>query len=874
MSSVTTEFSESILKTVPKFLRTLPRWLNWVAIPDPEKPEKKPRKVPVYVSGERRSGDLGSAADLAQLVTLDIAVESARKNNRGIGFAFVDEDGLVGIDLDNCIDTETGEFSVMAQKICTAASSYTEMSPSWTGCHIITKGSMTSCKSSKIEAYTKGRFFCFTGFRIDEYGHDVRDPGDAFFATLSKTIDKIKSMDMAAKTTSNAEVHRVRNTCIQPDDERDFSLVQDAIAVISSDSYDDWVTIGMALRSRFGEAGYDIWYNWSRSSSKFQPSEMPRKWISFRKSDGGVGLGTIFMRAEACGFKIPRKQAHTKQRSVKQPTGINDCQVSNPDESSEADGHKNGGCDDNNHDEPPVQALSETKNGMSREKQEKIAPPTEWPDPIDFLGEVKPPRPPLEILPEVLGNYIFDQSDMIGSDPGIMVSACLVACAGAISDEIRISPKRHNAGWTERPCLWGAFVAGPSEKKSPAMSAAFGPIKKIEASLAESRRRENEEYQAALEEYRNSQRSKKTSGTVAKPEAPDRTQYLVGATTIEAMQQITADNPRGVLAIYDELAAWFGSMDAYSKSGTSKDRPNWLELYNGGSKSFNTVSRGEIWVKNWSASIFGNIQPEPIRKIARAIPDDGLLQRFFVICSTSASWIGSDRKPTPGVKKAYYELVEWLLSLRQEREDQYIELDNDAMKVKEELYDWARKITSSELVRGGLASHVGKYEGLYARLLVVWHCVTMFSAGRWSWVVTKQVAEECAKFVREFLFPHAVYFYQGILGGTEGDMAVKSVARAILVIDDSEITNRTLSRKCREWARMNENQKAEVMQMLDSYGWVSPTMIVAGRKLPKSWMVNPKLRIAFKELSDFEKERIEKMKSMFPNLFSKKQHES
>ena len=82
-------------------------------------------------------------------------------------------------------------------------------------------------------------------------------------------------------------------------EERD--LVLKALALIPADNYENWVSVGMALKS----GGFDLadWEVWSNTSSKFQEGECAARWNSFKRN--GVGLGTIFYYAKQHGFRFP-----------------------------------------------------------------------------------------------------------------------------------------------------------------------------------------------------------------------------------------------------------------------------------------------------------------------------------------------------------------------------------------------------------------------------------------------------------------------------------------------------------------------------------------------------------------------------------------
>ena len=57
----------------------------------------------------------------------------------GIGFVFTREDDFVGVDLDHCLDSETGEIEIWARQIIDELDSYAEISPSGSGVHVLAK---------------------------------------------------------------------------------------------------------------------------------------------------------------------------------------------------------------------------------------------------------------------------------------------------------------------------------------------------------------------------------------------------------------------------------------------------------------------------------------------------------------------------------------------------------------------------------------------------------------------------------------------------------------------------------------------------------------------------------------------------------------
>jgi hypothetical protein len=83
----------------------------------------------------------------------------------GIGFVFTPGDDLCGVDLDKCLDPKTGEIEDWAQEVIEELDSYTEISPSGTGVHILVRARLPEGRNRKgsFEAYDRGRYFTVTG---------------------------------------------------------------------------------------------------------------------------------------------------------------------------------------------------------------------------------------------------------------------------------------------------------------------------------------------------------------------------------------------------------------------------------------------------------------------------------------------------------------------------------------------------------------------------------------------------------------------------------------------------------------------------------------------------------------------------------------
>ena len=76
----------------------------------------------------------------------------------------------------------------------------------------------------------------------------------------------------------------------------------EALNYISPDDYQDWITVGMALKHE--GLPLSVWEEWSRRSSKHHDGECSAKWDSFNETSGGAPVtgGTLITMAKQNGF--------------------------------------------------------------------------------------------------------------------------------------------------------------------------------------------------------------------------------------------------------------------------------------------------------------------------------------------------------------------------------------------------------------------------------------------------------------------------------------------------------------------------------------------------------------------------------------------
>lgn len=299
---------------VPAELVDRPQWLLWRYEPG-ESPEKKPRKMPYYADGRKRVSSQGSVSDRARLTTFAVAAAKAGAGYDGVGFAFLPDDGLIGIDLDGMIDPETGVIAERCSSIVAACASYTEWSPSGKGVHILCRGEAVTTKSNRIgvEVFVGRQYFTFTGRRWPGAPATVNVLDAAVVRRLEATVRSARAPAAPATAFGSAEPPpaeplggKVRSLA------ETVALAEEAIAVLDPDDYAQWIEVGMACKAGLGTAGYYVWDAWSARSPKYAGAEDTQK--RFRGfNPERISLGTLFGLAEQAGWVSPWEKARRRR---------------------------------------------------------------------------------------------------------------------------------------------------------------------------------------------------------------------------------------------------------------------------------------------------------------------------------------------------------------------------------------------------------------------------------------------------------------------------------------------------------------------------------------------------------------------------------
>lgn len=163
-------------EAVPEELKALPQWVNWGRKGSTGKDMKKPYNPKTKV--------LAKPGKLETCGTFTEALQNVHSGDfTGAGFMLAN--GVCGIDFDHCINPETGELKPEVLSWVKRFGSYTEVSQSSTGVHVLCKAKLSGggIHKSFAEVYDSGRYFALTGIGKGTL-HDAQEPVDALYAAL------------------------------------------------------------------------------------------------------------------------------------------------------------------------------------------------------------------------------------------------------------------------------------------------------------------------------------------------------------------------------------------------------------------------------------------------------------------------------------------------------------------------------------------------------------------------------------------------------------------------------------------------------------------------------------------------------------------
>ena len=499
-----------------------------------------------------------------------------------------------------------------------------------------------------------------------------------------------------------------------------------------------------------------------------------------------------------------------------------------------------------------------------------LASPTEaaegWPEPgalPDSLPPVEPFGP--ELLPEALAGWCMDVAERMGAPADFLGVTILAALGSLVGRKLAVRPQE-KTDWQETCNQWAVIVGRPGAMKSPAQAEVLAPLERLQ-------RRSDAQYADAIQEYERAlgmvklrreaadgEKRKLLKGNinasighleVAEPDRPKRRRYQVNDSTYQAIAEIHADNPNGVLVNRDELVSLLKSLD---REDSCEARGFYLTAWSGkASYSLDRISREAASLEGVCISLVGSTQPGRIASYLREAVsggngDDGLIQRFgLLVWPDPREWRDVDRDPDREAEARAFEVYEALDTLtpesvgaEQDRNQNgepkglpYLRFSNDALEVFRE---W-RTVFEARIGKGdevpALESHFAKYRKLIPSLALLLHL-----AGGGKGPIARAPTLRALAWA-EYLETHARRAYASVTTPETG--AAKAIVKR-LRCGDLSTTFRARDVYRKQWAGLADRKLVhDALELLVDLGWLAKIERKADLgRTPVEYVANPR----------------------------------
>lgn len=473
-----------------------------------------------------------------------------------------------------------------------------------------------------------------------------------------------------------------------------------------------------------------------------------------------------------------------------------------------------------------------------------------WSPAINLFAEFS--APPFEVgtVPRELGEHARLFSKQSGIDVSVPLVSAVTTAAAAIPDQIQVCADSRTK-WHAQPRLWTLHVGSPGCGKTPGQRSATRALWSIHSEI-------------------NNRWCMETKGLSAEEARKvPRPRAIVGDATMESLTDVLADNERGVAVITEELDSWLGSMDQYRSGSVGRDRGEWLKAFDGGPHSVERVKRGTMFVPNWGCSILSATTPAAMRRFARHLPEDGLIQRFMVVhVKRRECGIDVEEDLIAAADTQYTETIRRLWALVPRANAGMVNLSPDA---KERFKAWQVENAALQEALGSLASpiegHLAKHPTLALRLALVFHAAFVVNLADSTardpalHPISLHTLELAIAFLRH-VRQHAVAFYVGSNGAPGGAYELaRSLARFILAQGGSDkgkaLARRDIIARVHEFRKADERVQSAALQLLVDLSWIRVTRKEGQyqKSHPTHFSVNPHLHAKFAGLAEQERAR-------------------
>ena len=395
-----------------------------------------------------------------------------------------------------------------------------------------------------------------------------------------------------------------------------------------------------------------------------------------------------------------------------------------------------------------------------------------------------------------------------------MFGTALLAVAGiAIGNSTGLRMRRT---WLASPNLWSVLIAPSGSMKTPALGISLGLIRRIEAKLTKRNREAWKNYEDEVRRYKALPPKKRAEADQPRP--PVTLRILLNDATVEALQRVHAQNPRGLLLFCDEFCVIGDGMGRYSNAASAVEGI-YLSMHSNRliNVDRNDPNKPAISIDRAGVSIVGGTQPEKFKdtmSVNRV--DNGFLPRILLAMPDVQPKQWNEETLTQETLAAAETVIEKLFNLSLSFDEDgcvkpvEIRLGRDAKARWKEWYDSFNR--RSHELGGRRGSADSKLEGYVPRIALIIHMVKVVSGidpVRSKTGIGLDTLEDAIKIVEWHRYEgQRVYAMLGIDDAEKSGQ--DSLVKLIINRFDGVVTPDELARNLSRYRKNSKKAKAEL----------------------------------------------------------------
>ncbi|GAX46118.1 hypothetical protein NIES4075_71390 [Tolypothrix sp. NIES-4075] len=415
------------------------------------------------------------------------------------------------------------------------------------------------------------------------------------------------------------------------------------------------------------------------------------------------------------------------------------------------------------------------------------------------------------LLEPQFARLLIDTANAMPTAPEFLFTTLLATAASQIGSAARIVVKP-SGNYTQPMVMWTSIVADSGSVKTPAQRVIIDPLVELETSAFE-------RYQVEAAEYRKLQAAckgkKQDDSSSESLKVPIRQRYVTKDSTLETLQRIHGENPRGILYYRDEVVGLFKTRNQY-RGGLGADEEQELDQFNGSAIIYDRSEKSVCLPKS-AISRTGSIQWEVLAAIMGDHNDyNGSFARWLFCAAKSPKrylrLVGENSAPHTGISQALRQLY---IKLALVTEKDYF-LSTDAAMLFEV---WQHSLVDAQVAEEsyGIRIVYPKIEAYTARLALWLHIVNAVLAGETpTQVISGNTMQKAIELAAYFLWQHKLIHTQNSpeSGLTSWGLKIQKLAEQV-----GGATASMLKSGIRALRKKTTFEIRRLMEMMAAAGW-------------------------------------------------------